>query len=521
MMDPLMEYEFDFVLAGRGRAYYNSYDGSINFKIKPVTTTVSATSVGVKGGWQLTITGAGFIAQDKALLETDDIVAVETEIHLGKDPSYRCQISSLSYTEIVCQAPEIWEGIADREVNLAIYFRHDNDFYNVDNLFEINEIPVYATFSATPQISSFSPASGISHDTSQFTFNGVNFNGAEITIDGQTLTGCSGDDSSQTCDAPNLAAGSYSISGTADGGIIFVAPLVSVDALFVAESITPTFGSVNGGQRVTVSGYCWSEDISIIVTQNGGIICSRCPIISIIGENLVFSVPSGRTTGPASIEIEHEFIQHDSFKFDFTFVEVGSGSPTTDADVSALSAGDSIALELPTGTCSNSLQVDLVLNMSPCAEGAHNCHYAAECTPNADGIQYSCACQGIYRGDGFSCSKFEIKDPLELGTVAESNCYAQGENFLFNLAKFETLEEVTNVLSTESGNIFLNIKYFATDNSLIHDLDGTAVAWADQVSLPSVDSCVVYHVGSAQVKFVPCTNTHQIVCESYDEQDCY
>jgi len=62
-------------------------------------------------------------------------------------------------------------------------------------------------------------------------------------------------------------------------------------------------------------------------------------------------------------------------------------------NLDGLLGGETVTLSVSNiGSC-DKLSVEIVEARDPCAKGMHQCDHLATCTPTADGMDYTCACQ--------------------------------------------------------------------------------------------------------------------------------
>ncbi|KAI8520654.1 Fibrocystin-L [Branchiostoma belcheri] len=221
-----------------------------SFVLLPNVDSISPDVGSMVGGTLVTITGYGFTSPG--------IDASDIDIRVG---ALKCQIVELTYNQIVCETPSIRqnkrEASSDIERGIAIVMSTSGGPVDIgcssgDCAFTYSE-------SATPKVTDVQPRE-VSGAVTQLAINGSLFGAdpAEVAVsvdedDVQCSITTITDDYIE-CDLGPVRVGVKSFSvhvrgkGTADSSV------TSVESLATIDDVTPSEGSVNGGNTVTITG---------------------------------------------------------------------------------------------------------------------------------------------------------------------------------------------------------------------------------------------------------------------------
>ena len=260
-------------IKGKGNALFDNPSKDIVTSNSSVTN-VSPLESSKKGGLRLTITGNGF-----------DPTSDRTVVKIGGST---CRIESINHGQIKCNTPPYSENPSKVRVEITVN----------DAIFP--EINIDYTDSATPEITSISPASGTKGDTVTITGSKLDSSNGDVTVlVGQAPCNVSSSSgNSILCTLSAQSAGNYDVNVHVPGK-----GNAASTAKFTYElkinKISPTTSGYGGGTRITLEGHGFS---SLAVIKVCGKVCPVAAGYSITNVELSCEVPSSSQYTPNTIK---------------------------------------------------------------------------------------------------------------------------------------------------------------------------------------------------------------------------
>ncbi|KAL3885610.1 hypothetical protein ACJMK2_025660 [Sinanodonta woodiana] len=238
--------------------------GSLQVQSIAVISSISPSQGSIHGGTVLTISGNGFVV-------SDTVVRLDGTM---------CTIKSVTLTQIICVTA------AHAAVTVTVKVTSKGQSYPSQSF-------VYTT-DASPTIASINPVEGVSGDS--LTITGSNFadSGVMVSIDGTACTVTLSNPTSIICTLGVHGSGRYPVvvlvaeKGSSNTNVEFSYKL-SITA------ISPSIGSIAGGQTVTISGQGFDQNATSVT------ICGN--VCNVIGTALQSATTFICFTPPADITV--------------------------------------------------------------------------------------------------------------------------------------------------------------------------------------------------------------------------
>ncbi|XP_066271366.1 fibrocystin-L-like [Branchiostoma lanceolatum] len=294
-----------------------------SFVLLPNVDSISPDVGSMVGGTFVTITGYGFTSPG---IEASDI-----DIRIG---ALKCPITELTYNQIVCETAPISQNkrSANSDIVRDIGITMSTGGGPVNFACSSGNCTFTYSESATPTVTDVQPAE-VSGDVTQLTITGSGFGtdsaDVSVSVDGDDVL-CDittiADDYIE-CDLGPVRVGTKSLSvhvqgkGTADSSVS------SVESLAVIDDVTPSEGSINGGNTVTITGNGFVAGNSVVLI--GG---EPCEISEIRRLQIDCVAPAG-VEGEASLSVTSDGVTYPGQQYSY------SAGQTAEADSLSPSKG--------------------------------------------------------------------------------------------------------------------------------------------------------------------------------------
>ena len=264
---------------------------STSIVIYPVITQLTPTAGSIQGGLELSIQGSGF--------DSDVVVSIG---------SSNCELQFISYSNIICIVPAVVEDMTMNEYSAEIVVTTNGVMARC----ALPQCSFVYSKSDTPLINEIIPRSFVGDSPSI----GILFNNSlpslpiNITIGMYpcVVTDVSNVTASITCTLESIPAGSYTMQVmTPVGEAMFnSSPVVFSEARLI--SLTPTTGGAEGGNKITITGYGFSNQASnntvLFGTQPCQIIYSNYSTVQCVapsgsmGDNVTVAIAANNVNIP-------------------------------------------------------------------------------------------------------------------------------------------------------------------------------------------------------------------------------
>jgi len=244
----------------------NSANTLYTHQAAPTVTSISPSSGPLTGGQSVTITGTDFTGA--------------TSVTIGGTAA--TVVIVVSSTSITAKTPAGSAGTASVLVTTPSGTNSANTLY---------------THQAAPTVTSISPSSGPLAGGQAVTITGTNFTGATaVTIGGTAATGVTVVTATTiTATTPAGSAGTASVLVTTPSGTYSAGALYTHQAAPTVTSISPSSGSLTGGQPVTVKGTGFTGVTSVTI---GG---TAATAVIVTGSTSLTAITPAGSAGTASV----------------------------------------------------------------------------------------------------------------------------------------------------------------------------------------------------------------------------
>ena len=286
-------------IKGKGNALFDNPSSKI-VTSNPTVAKVSPLESSKKGGLRLTITGNGF-----------DPTSDRTVVKIGGSI---CRIENINHGQIKCSTPP-YIPLNPSEVPVKITV---NDV-------SFPEVNIAYTDSATPEITSISPASGKTGDTITITGSKLDSSNGDVTV----LVGqapCKVNSTSSNCISCTLSeqsAGNYDVNVHVPGKGN-AASTAKFNYELKINKISPTTSGYGGGTRITLEGHGFGSSAVVKVC---GKVCPIAAGYNITNAELSCEVPSSNQytpnitkDQPCDVKIELRSGENDTFLNGFKYL---------------------------------------------------------------------------------------------------------------------------------------------------------------------------------------------------------
>ena len=445
--------KIDVILPKMGRAFYSTQrwvdgdeDAGIEGKYVHDKDIVYFAAIGTEiepnrmsrlGGRTVEITGAGFDftqgvevyfqsrnAESETVAQYPCIIATDADGNIDMDLN--------SYFKITCRIVKIASS-----ANLANQ-QFDGKIMVGGEVFSFDRVYMSSDENYTPSVESIEPTE-FSSGGETITIKGrrLDQTRAKVFVGGEECAFKSADSRTFTCKMPELTAGYHHIKFSSELGEVRVETeaQTTVKVHMSASGISPTGGvGSNGGERVTVTGFGFDEDVVVTVESASGLLlCEFCKKEVVSSTEIVFITPRNAEAS-AKVTVHHEFLATDIESFSLDYVE--TNSEVTASSPSADIVGSTTVKIDGTFDCSSTQSVEFYRARNPCEAGTHQCHHRAECIPSNDGLDYTCECdkppegQDLWTyvygfGNGRECYHFRRREEVHYAEL-EGKCEQDG-----------------------------------------------------------------------------------------------
>ncbi|XP_046549966.1 LOW QUALITY PROTEIN: fibrocystin-L-like [Haliotis rubra] len=329
-------------VGNRGYAKSGNSGKPLTFVLLPYVSAVSPSTGSKAGGTKVTITGTGFQG-------TTNNITVDMQ-------GYSCDVTSVTYTEIVCVTSGTTLGQKTISVTVAA---------------GVNDVPaewktgVEKTFtfaeSETPTVTAVTPTS-VSGSSTTITVTGTKFGtdaaALSVKLDESVCT-ISGSvtDTTFDCAVGDVSVGNHDVEVVVAGKGT-ATPTVKVESSAVISGITPTTGSVNGGTFLTINGNGFVDGKTTV--QVGGEDC----VVSAVTPSQVQCDTSSHATGAVDVVVVSKGTTYPTSTAAFTYDTAATPTFTSVSPNTGV-AGDVITV---TGTGFSATAADnaIVINDVTC-----------------------------------------------------------------------------------------------------------------------------------------------------------
>ena len=244
----------------------NSANTLYTHQAAPTVTSISPSSGPLTGGQLVTITGTNFTG--------------ETSVTIGGTAA--TVVTVVSSTSITAKTPAGSAGTASVLVTTPEGTNSANTLY---------------THQAAPTVTSISPSSGPLGGGQAVTITGTDFTGATaVTIGGTAATAVTVVNATTiTATTPAGSAGTASVLVTTPSGTYSAGALYTHQAAPTVTSISPSSGSLTGGQSVTVKGTGFTGVTSVTI---GG---TAATAVIVTGSTSLTAIAPAGSAGTASV----------------------------------------------------------------------------------------------------------------------------------------------------------------------------------------------------------------------------
>ncbi|XP_067676837.1 fibrocystin-L-like isoform X2 [Haliotis asinina] len=329
-------------VGNRGYAKSGNNGQPLTFVLLPYISAVSPSTGSKAGGTKVTITGTGFQGTTKS-------ITVDMQ-------GYSCDVTSVTYTEIVCVTSGTTLGQKTISVTVAA---------------GVNDVPaewktgVEKTFtfaeSETPTVTAVTPTS-VNGSSTTITVTGTKFgteaSALSVKVDESVCT-VSGSvtDTTFDCDVGDVPVGNHDVKVVVAGKGT-ATPTVKIESSAVISGITPTTGSVNGGTILSITGNGFVDGETTV--QVGGEDC----VVTAVTPSQIQCDTSSHAAGAVDVVVVSRGTTYPTLPAAFTYDTAATPTFTSVSPSSGV-AGDVITV---TGTGFSTTAADnaIVINDVPC-----------------------------------------------------------------------------------------------------------------------------------------------------------
>ncbi|KAK3879633.1 hypothetical protein Pcinc_015818 [Petrolisthes cinctipes] len=231
---------------------YGSATTTLTYNVNLSVTSVSPTTGGTGGYYELTVAGQGFL--DLADMTSQDEVTVGGAV---------CQVVASMYSEVKCIVPPGTSG------TVSVSVEYNGKTATLSNAFTYDS-------SLSASLTSVSPTSLSALGGEELTITGSNFGSdvGSVTLEGETDVPCnvsSWSDTSITCTTPTLTPQAYTVWVSNDQGRASQPSggAVTVTVVLKVTGTSTTQGSVKGGTLLALRGQGFGTDCSLLEVRLG------------------------------------------------------------------------------------------------------------------------------------------------------------------------------------------------------------------------------------------------------------